>query len=397
MSDAGNGNSPRLRVLFLAEGDAEDRCASGSGTPTSVVTHLRQLGAEIYTADVEVYGIRKAVALLGTWSSRRKRWVAKYHLAPFAYSRRSALAAAATRRCRPDVVLQYGGTFGIPASLGVQSFLYCDSHTLLSRGEAESWGASLNEKQLDAAVACERRTYMAAAGIFTFSEYVRQTFLRSYLLAPERVITVRAGPNFDFESIMPRPAPEEGRPHAPTILFVGREFDRKGGPVLLDAFRSVRAAMPNARLLIAGPQTLEVQESGVEFLGYLRKSDATQSARLSAAFAAADVFCLPTRHEPFGIVILEAMFNGLPVVATDVSAIPEMVIEGETGFTVPRDDAAALADRLLRLLTQPDLARRLGAAGRLRVQEQFTWGAVAKTMLNVMTASLASKRAVAKG
>jgi glycosyltransferase involved in cell wall biosynthesis len=378
---------PQLRVLFLAEGDAEDPSASGSGTPTSVVTHLRQLGAEVRTADVEVYGARKALALLGTWSPNRKRWVAKYHLSPIPYALRSARAESAARTQRPDVTLQYGGTFGVPAAVGVPSFLYCDSHTLLSRSEAKSWGAQMTAAQLDAAVAEQRRVYESAAGIFTFSEYVRQSFLRDYRLAPERVITVHAGPNFDPESIAP-PTRGLDAAHAPTILFVGREFDRKGGPVLLEAFRRVRAAVPNAKLLIAGPKTLDVQEPGVEFLGYLQKSEPAEAARLAAAFADADVFCLPTRHEPFGIVVLEAMFNGLPVVATDIWAIPEMVVDGETGFTVARDDAVVLADRLVRLLSQPDVARRLGDAGRVRAHERFTWNKVAETMLRVMTASV---------
>lgn len=388
MIDAGTAEAPRLRVLFLAEGDAEDPSASGSGTPTSVVTHLRLIGAEVQTGDVEVYGIRKMLSMLGTWSPDRKRWVAKYHLAPFAYTLRSARADAETRKHRPDVVLQYGGTFGISARLGVPSFLYCDSHTLLSRSEAKSWGASLTAGQLAAAVERQRRVYEAAAGIFTFSEYVRQSFLHDYRLEAERVITVHAGPNFDPDSITPRHAAVPGATRAPTILFVGREFDRKGGPVLLEAFRRVRAAVPNARLLIAGPKTLDVQEPGLEFLGYLRKSDAAEAAQLSAAFAEADVFCLPTRHEPFGIVVLEAMFNGLPVVATDIWAIPEMVINGETGFTVSRDDAIVLAERLIRLLTHPELARRLGEAGRLRARERFTWRTVTETMLRVMKSTL---------
>ena len=149
----------------------------------------------------------------------------------------------------------------------------------------------------------------------------------------------------------------------------------------------MRNTVANAKLLIAGPKTLDVQEPGVEFLGYLRKSDPAESARLAAAFADADVFCLPTRHEPFGIVVLEAMFNSLPVVATNIWAIPEMVVEGETGFTVARDDATALAERLARLLAQPELAERMGAAGRVRAYEHFTWNRVAETMLRVMSAS----------
>jgi glycosyltransferase involved in cell wall biosynthesis len=167
------------------------------------------------------------------------------------------------------------------------------------------------------------------------------------------VITVHAGPNFDPEAIAGRPSRARAA-HAPTILFVGREFDRKGGPVLLDAFRRVRAQLPNAK--IAHRRAEDARRTGARRrVPWLPAQErACGGARLAAAFADADVFCLPTRHEPFGIVVLEAMFNGLPVVATNIWAIPEMVVEGETGFTVARDDAATLADRLARLLAQPN-------------------------------------------
>ena len=122
-------------------------------------------------------------------------------------------------------------------------------------------------------------------------------------------------------------------------------------------------------------------EPGVELLGYLPKSDPAAAARLQAAYEAADVFCLPTRFEPFGIVVLEAMFNGLPVVGARSWAMPDMVDEGVTGHVVDRDDVDALADRLLRLLTDPEAARRMGEAGRRRAHERFTWDAVARTML----------------
>ena len=383
-------NNRPVRTLFLAEGDPENMSSSGSGTPASVVSTLRELGAEVITADVELYGMRRALALLSTWSPSRPRWVAKYHLNPLPYRLRSSRAIKAIKRFDPDAVLQYGGSFGAPEATKAPTFLYCDSHTLLSRGEPKSWGAALTEGQLAAAVHCQRRVYESATGIFTFSEFVRRSFLRDYRLPSERVTTVYAGPNFTLPDTDGVSSPRDVRPEQPTILFVGREFDRKGGPVLLEAFRRVRKEIPSARLVIAGPSSLDVRDPGVEHIGYLRKNDSREAARLDMAYAAADVFCLPTRHEPFGIVILEAMFHGLPVVATDVWAIPEMVLDGETGFTVPRDDVAALADRLIRLLSNPDLARRFGTAGRTRAREKFTWRLVVQKMLTSVRAALDS-------
>jgi glycosyltransferase involved in cell wall biosynthesis len=164
------------------------------------------------------------------------------------------------------------------------------------------------------------------------------------------------------------------------VLFVGKQFERKGGPLLLEAFRRVRTRFPDARLVIVGPTTPPASEPGVEWRGNLDKNKPEEWARMAAAYHEADVFCLPSLFEPFGIVILEAMFFGLPCVGTAAWAIPEMIVDGETGYTVPRDDVGALADRLSELLADPPRAHRMGLAGRRRAEERFSWEAVAARM-----------------
>ena len=85
------------------------------------------------------------------------------------------------------------------------------------------------------------------------------------------------------------------------------------------------------------------------------------------------MFVLPSLYEPFGMVLLEAMAHGLPCIGTKVGAMPEIIADGETGLLVPPVDASALADALERLLTNHDVRRRMGLAGRSRLEEQFTW------------------------
>jgi glycosyltransferase involved in cell wall biosynthesis len=79
------------------------------------------------------------------------------------------------------------------------------------------------------------------------------------------------------------------------------------------------------------------------------------------------------------------MFFGLPCIGTDAWAVPEMIRDGETGFTIPIDDLDAIGDRLLRLLSDPGLARRMGQAGRERAEKYFTWPAVVRRMLGTLT------------
>jgi glycosyltransferase involved in cell wall biosynthesis len=123
---------------------------------------------------------------------------------------------------------------------------------------------------------------------------------------------------------------------------------------------------------------------GVECLGDLDKATEAGWTALADAYAAAHVFAPPTRFEPFGIAFVEAMHFGLPCIGPRACAVPEIIVDGETGFTVPVDDVERLTERLLQLLTDTDLGRRMGDAGRARARDMFTWPRVVERMLDVM-------------
>jgi glycosyltransferase involved in cell wall biosynthesis len=164
----------------------------------------------------------------------------------------------------------------------------------------------------------------------------------------------------------------EARGH---VLFVGRLRLRKGVEVLLAALARLRERHPEARLLIAGDgehrRALErtAAQLGVEeAVTFLGRCDA---ARVRALLAGAGALAVPSIYEGMPLVVLEAMEAGVPVVASRVSGIPEVVVDGKTGWLVPPEDPAALAAALGEALAQPDEARRRGAAGRRRLDERF--------------------------
>ena len=229
----------------------------------------------------------------------------------------------------------------------------------------------------------ELGVYSRAAAIFTLSERLRRSFVDDFLMPADRVRAIYAGPNLDLSRIPPV-APPRPNDHPPTVLFVGRQFHRKGGDVLLESFRRVRMKLPTARLIVAGPPAGYVEGPGITCVGNLDKKRAEEWAALVAAYASADVFALPTRFEPFGVAFVEAMHFGLPCIGPRAWAVPEIIADGETGFTVPVDDVEALTDRLLRLLEDRELARRMGEAGRERARRLFTWPQVVGRMVEVM-------------
>lgn len=380
-----------MKILVLSEGSPES-VHSGSGTVRSVVTALRASQHTVLTGDAELYGLRRAVAAAVSFAPGRRRWGVKFRTGRIPFAMRSERAGQAARGQSVDAIFQYGSTF-TPTGDGLAPyFLYMDSCMRIAAESSHSWAGALTASEVAAVIDREQQAYERAATVFTFSEAVRQAFIRQVGLPPERVVTMYAGPNLDLSRIPGRS--RISRPTgAPTVLFIGREFERKGGDLLLRAFAKVRARIPQARLVVIGPRALTLQEPGVANLGFLRKDDPDEWARLIEAYRSADVFCFPTRYEPFGIVILEAMLFGLPCVATRTGAIPEMVQDGETGYLVPTDDVEALTASLLLLLGDRDRAIRFGDAARKRADSDFTWEAVTAKMVEVMRQRTSTARA----
>lgn len=180
---------------------------------------------------------------------------------------------------------------------------------------------------------------------------------------------------------------------APTILFVGGIKARKGVLELVDAFALIRERLPDARLLLVGALTPEpaYAEAVRQRIAAHRLGDAVllagrlDDADLLPLYSQAWAFALPAQtvnhaFEGFGLALLEASAAGLPVISTRGSGTEDAVRDGETGLLVAQDDRAALADALIRVLTDRTLAARLGMNGRAYAAGQ-TWDAVAARVI----------------
>jgi starch synthase len=233
------------------------------------------------------------------------------------------------------------------------------------------WPSGLPPRNaLTSLLKAEREAFHGARHVFTMTHAAAQSLVDDYGLPEHRVTPVGGGVNFD-ELPEPRPAGA-----SKTILFVGREFVRKGGDVLVEAFRRVRERIPEARLQVVGVTADETDGGpGVEVLG-----DIADRAALSGLYRDAAVFCLPSRYEPYGFSLLEAMALGLPCVAAHGVAAHEIVVAGETGVVVPPDDPEALHDALAHLLENPAEAAAMGQAGRKRVETELNWDRVVDRM-----------------
>jgi glycosyltransferase involved in cell wall biosynthesis len=308
-------------------------------------------------------GQRALVAATTLRGPDRALWRERFYRNPLAWelqSRNSARLLARLQR-RPDIVLQIHTLF---ATRGAPYAIYTDWTHALTRSMWRPW-SPFSDRQAARWLARERRAYHDAEHLFVMSELVAGSLRDTYAVPPERITVVGSGANF-----APLP-PVATRGHAPVVLFVGKDWRRKGGEVLLEAFRALRETVPGARLQIVGT-TEPREEPGVEVLG--RIDDRGHLMRL---YAGAAVFCLPSLMEPYANSAVEAMAHGLPVVVSDAGGMPEFVLPNGAGLVVGAGDVEALSAALRRMLLDRELADRCGAAGRRRVERYQNWDRVA--------------------
>ena len=261
----------------------------------------------------------------------------------------------------------------------------------------------------------EKTAYEAASGIIAVSRGMREDILRCYpAVDPERVKVVHNG--IDLEA-WKHPQGEDADvaaaatlkrlgidPDRPTVVFVGRITRQKGLPHLLRACEQLPADV-QVILCAGAPDTPEIKAEVEGLVARLREKrtgvvwieEMLPRPELIAVLAASDVFVCPSVYEPLGIVNLEAMAVGLPVVGSATGGIPDVIVDGETGLLVPIEQVqdgtgtpidparfeADLAERLTTLVTDSEAAKVMGEAARRRVEEHFAWEAIAKRTMDV--------------
>lgn len=265
------------------------------------------------------------------------------------------------RDVRPDIVHTHtskAGVIGRAAACLARVPSVFTAHTWCF-AEATSWKWKL------VGIPLERIAARCASRIITVSDANRRLALDHSIGGPEKFITVHNG----IADCAFRAQPGSG--NVPRVVMVARFSEQKAQSLLIDAAAGIR---PPFRLLLVGDgPTRPAVEAQVERCGLGHRVEfAGNRLDIPEILAASHVFALFTKWEGFPISILEAMRAGLPVVASDVNGVREEVVDGSTGFTVPRDDVAAFRQRLELLLQDAPLRERMGAASRQRFEQEFT-------------------------
>jgi glycogen synthase len=239
----------------------------------------------------------------------------------------------------------------------------------------------------------EKTAVEAAHRVIAVSHKMREDILAHFAADPARVVVIHNGIDPDlFQRTEAREALDRLGVRQPYVLFVGRITDQKGIFHLLEAAGRLP---PGVQVVVcaSAPDTPEIEErlrrAVAERRNVLWINEMVPVDVVTQLYSHAAVFACPSVYEPFGLINLEAMACQAPVVASAVGGILEVVEDGKTGLLVPPAQPEALAESITRVLANPELGRRMGQAGRRRVEAHFSWTSIAERTEQVYAEAVA--------
>lgn len=224
----------------------------------------------------------------------------------------------------------------------------------------------------------QKDAYKNCKGLFTMSEWVRQLIINNMGISPDKVHNVGAGINLDYDRI------KNEKKNNNKILFVGKDFYRKGGDIVVKSFQMLKREMPDAELYIAGPdkrpEEIDVAPEGIHFLGLLSYKEVTEY------FNKCDIFCMPSRFEAFGLVFIEALVSGLPCIVNNDFFMKEIIQDGKNGYVISIEEsnaAESMKNKMKDLLCNEEIKKYV-LDNREKYIKEYSWETVAHKMVKII-------------
>ncbi|MFD9791209.1 glycosyltransferase family 4 protein [Streptomyces sp. NPDC059070] len=321
---------------------------------------------------------------------------------PLTFSLRARRHLAA-RRGEFDVVhdnqtLGYGllGDLGAPLVTTIHHPITVDRQ--LELDAAQDWKRRSSVRRWYGFTRMQKRVARRLPSVLTVSGSSQREIVEHLGVREDRIRVVHIGADTDLWSPDPSVAEVPGR----IVTTSSADVPLKGLVFLVEALAKVRAEHPEAHLVVVGkraedgPVARAIEKYGLD--GAVRFVKGISDAELVDLVRSAQISCVPSLYEGFSLPAAEAMATGTPLVATTGGAIPEVAgPDGETCLAVPPGEPQALAAALVRLLGDPELRVRLGAAGRQRVLDRFTWARAAEGTAELYRSAIAAKGRSAAG
>jgi glycosyltransferase involved in cell wall biosynthesis len=356
-------------VAVLSVGDPAAP-TTWSGTTAGVLDGLRGLGVTTHAIDLTLpRGIEQAVLVAGA-----ARTINRFDAESSALTMRmrSRLLRTQLKGLRLDGAIQVGSTFVVPPGL---AYVTLEDMTLRQSLGVHPVFGRMSAHAIERWERQRAGIYTGARRCAVASHWAAASLLEDYGLSAEHVAVVGLGANHLTAGEAPS---RSWRP--PRFLFVGIDWERKGGPLLLRAFARLHQELPDAALDVVGGHP-QIEQAGVRCHGLRSQSDPRDRELIADLFARASCLVMPSQVEPFGIVHIEAASAGIPSIGTSVGG-PRDVIGTDGGLVVdPGDEGGLLA--AMRRLSDPETAERMGRAARER-SRLYTWPHVAERLLRAL-------------
>lgn len=231
----------------------------------------------------------------------------------------------------------------------------------------------LSDKEMEERHMSQMEYFQKCSGIFTMGRWLENDLVKRCGIPKEKVHCVGGGINIDIQTITPKNKTRN------KILFVGRDFKRKGGYVTYDAFVKVKDVMHEVELYVAGPSIDPIPDhiEGYHFMGDCDKT------KLMDLYNECDIFCMPSYFEAYGLVFIEALSCGLPCIGRNCYEMPYFIEEGVTGELICDDDAAALASKIEKILNDENYFMNVQKRQEWYLKE-YSWDNVARKIVNTI-------------
>ena len=360
-----------VRLLILCAGDFKNERAF-SGSARNLFNALEKRGCVYHKANVA--GNMYAQGGLPT---RIFRKLDRFNIenryrttSKIAYQINTLRARSTAKKYKQfNACLIYGTDFN--PKLSVPTYCYFDA-TAAQVIAAKKWTYETAwPRTLNRIFGDQKKLFQSCAGVFPRSQWAGQSVLEEYELPQEKICVAGAGVNYQLDALPHQSYDKQ------TILFIGREFELKGGPLIVEAFRATRKILPKAKLVIIGCNP-PIQEPGIEIVGPISKDVEGGLERILTYFSESSIFCLMSSFEAFGIALVEAMHCGVPCVVPKRYAFQEIVVDKVTGRHVLDPNPLELSRVFTELLSDPKRLKEMGVAGKEHVHRNYTWDAAAK-------------------
>jgi glycosyltransferase involved in cell wall biosynthesis len=280
---------------------------------------------------------------------------------------------------KKSIVFQFAEV--VSNASNVDSYIYIDEDVnhvkYLYENEPEVYNKSnfvnTNIKSINKRNDSQAAYFANCSGIFTMGHWLKKSIVERLNISPDLVHNVGGGINLDVSKI------KEGKRTHNKILFVGRDFERKGGHLVVEAFIQLKKQRPNIELHIAGPSHNPVNDNieNIYFYGDCNRND------IADLMNKCDIFCMPSYFEAYGLVFIEALVFGLPCIGRNAYEMPYFIENEKTGLLIDDDNVDELARKISILLDDNSYSVRVKEKRNWYIKE-YSWDTVACKIYNVI-------------